>query len=89
MRNAGPEEAQARIKIAGRNINNLRYADDTTLMAESEEELKSLFEMKNCLVPGGQQAVGKSVSRSLVFLCEEEVVRESQPLLSVRETRPL
>ena len=43
MRNAGLEEAQARIKIAGRNINNLRYADDITLMAESEEELKSLL----------------------------------------------
>ena len=43
MRNAGLEEAQARIKIVGRNINNLRYADDTTLMAESEEELKSLL----------------------------------------------
>ena len=43
MRNAGLEEGQARIKIAGRNINNLRYADDTTLMAESEEELKSLL----------------------------------------------
>ena len=43
MRNAGLEEAQAGIKISGRNINNLRYADDTTLMAESEEELKSLF----------------------------------------------
>ena len=43
MRNAGLEEAQARIKIAGRNINNLRYADDTTLMAENEEELKSLL----------------------------------------------
>ena len=43
MKNAGPEEAQAGIKIAGRNINNLRYADDTTLMAESEEELKSLL----------------------------------------------
>ena len=43
MRNAGLEEAQAGIKITGRNINNLRYADDTTLMAESEEELKSLF----------------------------------------------
>ena len=42
MRNAGLEEAQAGIKIAGRNINNLRYADDTTLMAESEEERKSL-----------------------------------------------
>ena len=43
MRNAGLGEAQGRIKIAGRNINNLRYADDTTLMAESEEELKSLL----------------------------------------------
>ena len=43
MRNAGLEEAQAKIKIAGRNINNLRYADDTTIMAESEEELKSLL----------------------------------------------
>ena len=43
MRNTGLEEAQAGIKIAGRNINNLRYADDTTLMAESEEELKSLM----------------------------------------------
>ena len=46
MRNAGLEEAQAGIKIARRNINNLRYADDTTLMAESEEELKSLFKVK-------------------------------------------
>ena len=43
MRNAGLEEAQAEIEIAGRNINHLRYADDTTLMAESEEELKSLL----------------------------------------------
>ena len=43
MRNVGLEEAQAGIKIAGRNINNLRYADDTTLMAEREEELKSLL----------------------------------------------
>ena len=42
MRNAGLDEAQARVKIAGRNINNLRYADDTTLMAESKEELKGL-----------------------------------------------
>ena len=44
MRNVGLEEAQAGIKIAGRNINNLRYADDTTLMAEREEELKSLLD---------------------------------------------
>ena len=43
MRNAGQDEAQAGIKIAGRNVNNLRYADDTTLMAESKEELKSLL----------------------------------------------
>ena len=43
MRNSGLEEAQAGIKVAGRNINNLRYGDDTTLMAESEEELKSLL----------------------------------------------
>ena len=46
MRNAGLEETQAGIKIAGRNINNLRYSDNTTLMAESEEELKSLLKMK-------------------------------------------
>ena len=46
MRNTGLEEAQAGIKIAGRNINNLRYADDTTLMAESEEELKSLLKKR-------------------------------------------
>ena len=46
MRNAGLEEALAGIKIAGRYINNLRYADDTTLMAESEEELKSLLKVK-------------------------------------------
>ena len=54
MRNAGLEEAQAGIKIAGRNINNFRYADDTTLMAESEEELKSLL-MK---VKGESEKVG-------------------------------
>ena len=46
MKNAGLEETQAGIKIAGRNISNLRYADDTTLMAESEEELKSLLRVK-------------------------------------------
>ena len=46
MRNARLDEAQVGIKIAGRNINNLRYADDTTLMAESEEELKSLLKVK-------------------------------------------
>ena len=46
MRNSGLEEAQAGIKVAGRNINNLRYADDTTLMAENKEELKSLLKVK-------------------------------------------
>ena len=54
MRNAGLDEAQAGIKVAGRNINNVRYADDTTLMAESEEELKSLL-MK---VKEGSEKVG-------------------------------
>ena len=54
MRNTGLEEAQTGIKIAGRNINSLRYADDTTLMAESEEELKSLL-MK---VKGDSEKVG-------------------------------
>ena len=54
MRNAGLEEAQTGIKIAGRNINNLRYADDTTIMAESEEELRSLL-MK---VKEGSEKVG-------------------------------
>ena len=54
MRNAGLDEAQARIKIAGRTLSNLRYADDTTLTAESEEELKSLF-MK---VKEGSEKVG-------------------------------
>ena len=60
MRNAGLEEAQAGIKITGRNINNLRYADDTTLMAESEEELKSLL-MKDSSV----QIIRSVVSDSL------------------------
>ena len=65
MRNAGLEEAQAGIKIAGRNINNLRHADDTTLMAESEEELKSLLmkveeESKNvCLKLNSGHRTGK------------------------------
>ena len=61
MRNAGLEQAQAGIKIAGRNINNLRYADDTTLMAESEEELKSLL-MK---VKEESEKVGFSTFRKL------------------------
>ena len=63
MRNAGLEEAQAGIKIAGRNINNLRYANDTTLMAESEEELESLLK-----VPGaGILHIECSTFHSIIF----------------------
>ena len=62
MRNAGLEEAQAGIKIARRNINTLRYADDTTLMAESEEELKSLLmKMKEESGPMDYSPLGSSV----------------------------
>ena len=60
MRNAGLEEAQAGIKIAGRNINNLRYADDTTLMAESEEELKSLLNIVGRKVMTNLESISKS-----------------------------
>ena len=52
MRNSGLEEVQAGIKIAGRNINNLRYADDTTLMAESKEELMSLIQKTKIMASG-------------------------------------
>ena len=68
MRNAGLEEAQAGIKIAGRNSNNLRYADDTTLMAENEEELKSLL-MK----------VKKSEKVDLKFNVQETKIMASNP----------
>ena len=65
MRNAGLEEAQAGIKIAGRNINNLRYTDDTTLMAESEEELKSL------LMKGESEKVGLklNIQKTKIMAC--------------------
>ena len=72
MRNAGLEEAQTGIKIAGRNINNLRYADDTTLMAESEEELKSLL-MK---VKGGSEKVGLKLN------IQKTKVMASGPIIS-------
>ena len=65
MRNAGLDEAQAGIKIAGRNINNLRYADDTTLMAESEEKLKSLL-MK---VKEESEKVGSSICKIAQRYC--------------------
>ena len=72
MRNAGLEETQAGIKSAGRNINNLRYADDTTLMAESEEELKSLL-MK---VKEESQKVG------LKFNIQKTKIMASSPITS-------
>ena len=72
MRNAGLEEAQARIKIVGRNINNLRYSDDTTLMAENEEELKSF--LKNTKV--------KTVKVGLNFNIQKTKVMASGPITS-------
>ena len=75
MRNAGLEETQAGIKIAGRNINNLRYADDTTLMTESEEELKSLL-MK---VKEESEKVGKV---GLKLNTQKTKIRASGPITS-------
>ena len=72
MRNAGLEEAKAGIKIAGRNINNLRYADDTTLMAESEEELKSLL----------TKVKEKSEKVGLKFNIQETKIMASSPITS-------
>ena len=72
MRNAGLREAQAGIKIAGRNINNLRYADDTTLMAESEEELKSLL----------MKVKGKSEKAGLKFNIQKTKIMASGPITS-------
>ena len=70
LRNAGLEEAQARIRTAGRNISNLRYADDTTLMAESEEELKSLL------------TKGKSEKVGLKLNIQETKIMASSPITS-------
>ena len=72
MRNAGLDEAQAGIKIAGRNINNLRYADDTTLMAESEEELKSLL----------MKVKEKSEKGGLKLNTQKTKIRASSPITS-------
>ena len=72
MRNAGLDEAQAGIKIAGRNINNLRYADDTTLMAESEEELKSLL----------MQVKEESEKVGLKFNIQKTKIMASGPIIS-------
>ena len=72
MRNAGLEEAQAGIQIAGRNNNNLRYADDTTLMAESEEELKSLL----------MKLKGKSEKIGLKLNIQKTKIMASSPITS-------
>ena len=72
MRNPGLDEAQARIKIAGRNINNLRYADDTTLMAESKEELKSLL----------MRVKGKSDKTDLKLNIQKTKIMASGPITS-------
>ena len=72
MRNAGLEETQAGIKIAGRNIINLRYADDTTLMAESEEELKSLL----------MKVKQKTKQAGLKFSIQETKIMASGPITS-------
>ena len=71
MRNAGLDEVQARIKIAGRNINNLRYADNTTLMAESEEGLKSLL-----------MRVKRGVKTGLKFNIQNTKIMASDPITS-------
>ena len=72
MRNARLDEAQARIKFAGRNINNLRYADDTTLMAESEEELKSLL----------MQVKEESEKAGLKFNIQKMKIMASGPIIA-------
>ena len=74
MRNTGLEEAQAGIKIAGRNINNLRYADDITLMAESEEELKSLLmKVKEKSEKGGLKLNIKAMKLKDAYSLEEKL----------------
>ena len=72
MRNAGLEETQARIKIVGRNINNLRYAGDTTLMAESEQELKSLL----------MNVKGESAKVGLKLNIQKTKIMASGPIIS-------
>ena len=72
MQNAGLEESQAGIKIAGRNVNNLRYADDTTLMAESEEELKNLL----------MKVKGESEKAGLKLNIQKTKIMASSPITS-------
>ena len=76
MRNSGPEEAQAGIKIAGRNISNLRYADDTTLMAKSEEELKSLLiKVKEESEKAGLKL---NIQKRKIMACSDSGVKENK-----------
>ena len=77
MRNAGVDEAQARIKIAGRNINNLRYADDTTLVEESEEELKNLL----------MKVKEESEKAGLKFNIQKTKIMASSPISLVQFSR--
>ena len=101
MRNAGLKEIQAGIKIAGRNINNLRYADDTTLLAESEEELKSVLMkvkeesekvglkfniQKTKIMASGPISQFSSVAQSCLTLCDP--MNRSKPGLSVHHQLP-
>ena len=76
MRNAGLDEAQAGIKIAGRNINNLRYADDTTLMAESEEELKSLLMKEESEKVGFKLNIQKTKIMASGLITSQQIDRE-------------
>ena len=85
MRNAGLDEAQAGIKIAGRNINNLRYADDTTLMAESEEELKSIL-MK---VKEESEKVGLKLNIQKTKICPSPPITSWQMDIEKMETESL
>ena len=77
MRNAGLEEAQAGIKFAGRNINNLRYADDTTLMAESEE-LKRLFKSRDITLLTKVRLVKAMVFPVVMYGCESWTVKKAE-----------
>ena len=92
MRNAGLEETQAGIKIAGRNINNLRYADDTTLMAESEEELKSLLmKVKVESEKSWQYCIGtwnvRSMNQGKLEVVKQEMTRVNVDILGISELK--
>ena len=83
MRNAGLEEAQAGIKIAGRNINYLRYANDTTLMAESEEELKSLLMKEESEKVGFKLNIQKTKIMASVLITSQQI--DGEPMETVTD----